>query len=182
VLAVTAALSGLLDRQDQMTAADPGPAEIRLGAFVLGGVPDTWSVARQAGTVDVAAACLGPDTEPCAVRVLAANRAGADAETGWFAALTSPCASPSSTTVTGASSEVPVGSAKKYSVVCETRGGGDYSNVAWVLTDGVAVLPSGRDDADAGLEILGAIRLEGGVASEPAARPSVAPSRADSPS
>jgi hypothetical protein len=158
-----------------MTAGDPGRRDVQVGAFILGDVPDTWSVSRQAGTAATAAACLGTAEKPCVVRVLAAHHPVAAADTGWFAALTAPCTAPSSTSVESSMVAGSVGSAKKYVVECAARGG-DYANVAWVLDAGIAVLPSVDGHADDALEVFNAIRLADDATPLSPSEPSTAPS------
>jgi len=154
---------------------DAVPDAPRVGGISLDRVPEGWSVTRQEGTSDMARACLGPDSKPCAIQVVALYEPARDSGIDWFSLLTAPCLSPKTTSVLSTDARLPAGPGQKYSLECAGEVG-DLTNVAWVLDAGVAVVPDSASEVDGASAVVDGLRFTNGTPVLPPPGPSEEPS------
>jgi hypothetical protein len=150
---------------------------VRVGAVVVGYLPNGWAATTQPHSDVAAHTCVGPDSEPCAVHVLAVSTPARDSGVPWFSLLTEPCLSDTSTTVLTDTTEFPAGPGETATLRCAGPGG-TVRNTAWVLDAGFAVVPSAADNIDQGLRVMNGLRFASGTPSLPPLTPSEKPSSA----
>jgi hypothetical protein len=150
---------------------------VRVGAVVVGYLPNGWTATTQPHADVAAHSCVGPDSEPCAVHVLAASTPARDSGIPWFSFLTEPCLSDTSTTVLTDTTEFPAGPGETANLRCAGPEG-TVRNTAWVLDVGVAVIPSAAENIDQGLRVMNGLRFASGTPSPPSLTPSEQPSSA----
>lgn len=161
--------------------ADRVTGPLRVGAVVLDELPDGWSLTDASGTDGAAAhACLGPESKPCAVHVIAAHQPTRDSGIDWFSVLTERCLSPKSTTVFSEATQLPAGPGHVQTLAC-AGAAGDIDNTAWVLDAGVAVIPDSAAEIDHARDVVIGLRFSDGEPWLPPAAPSEEPSAQSQP-
>lgn len=144
--------------------ADGAIESPRVGSVVLDHIPRGWSLTRKPGSDLAADVCIGPESNTCAVRVLATHEPALNSGIPWFSVLTEPCISNSSTQVLTDPTRLPAGPAQKQTLECAGRGV-TIHNVAWVLDAGVAVIPKSSDEVEHGRDVVEGLRFAAGTPS-----------------
>jgi hypothetical protein len=163
-------------------ATDHAGERLQVGPVVLDQIPRGWSLTANQGSELAADACLGPDLETCAVRVLAARRPARDSGIPWFSVLTEPCLSAKSTQVLTEATQVSAGPAQLETLECDGPDG-TIHGVAWVLDAGVAVIAVSADEVEHAKVVAEGLRFAAGsptlappaASEEPSRQPDPAP-------